>query len=413
MNKNKLLAALPETIPRDRYQEENNGALSPERLRGLADNLSGKTSLLDGIAQPIDLNAVNYHIYTSVLPDLCRLAEYLGYGWYHGVNGSGPGQDYIFVNAGEKGDANPFHQVTGPGFEPNMTHSGKLEGYMSDKRLSLEFVNSHLTYTDPVFDQGSLRWVDEPQNIDIVQFVVDNLKGTSKVSTNFTCEYFTTGQAGAATQKSWQKGWSTQVTSNQTYNNGIVGAMFAKFSISLNESVGASGSTGGNQSTNTSLSEGTRAAIAFSKDTAGFCKGVYAVQTQSGVAAIDFNCMATLEYAVRFYGFLRWGQGKPFTGPTNYHNQFSGSGKRPTFDFTLGNANTPWWTALGEAVSMNASPWAWDKMIANYQCGDWLAKLVHTGKERSTFPIAGVTASMQRKSANWTTVSEEMVDQAS
>ncbi len=399
-----IQASDPST-PHD-YTETNNGAMSPDALEALAANLDGASSLLDGLSQPIDLALVDYNIYTAVFQDLANLANYLGYGWVAGVNGQYVGQDYHYVAPGATGLANGFHTVTGPGFEPNM--NGNASGYMNQKRCSIEFISPRMTYSDPVFDQSSLRWVDAPASTDIVQFEVDNLVGTTPVTSTFNCEYFRTGQAGAATQKSWQNGWNWQLSSTQTFNSGAAEAMFAKFSISVTESGGMTGSTGGNSSTTSSISQGTQETMTFSKATDAYTKGVYAVRTQSGTAAINFSCTATLEFGVRFFGFLRWGGGHAFTGSTNYHNTYSGSGDRPTMDFSLGDATTPWWSALKQAITTNASPWAWDKMAANYGIAGWLDGLASGGAQRCTFPIAGVTASMQRQTANWVTVSQEV-----
>ena len=385
------------------WSEPDTPSFNQGELAKMSHDIQGEPSLLDGIAVPIDLEAVKKKIFDSLLPGLASLANDLGYGWVGGVGTAGVGEGYIYVPSGVKADAGNGYSFTGPGYRPDL--NGPPDGYKSDIRTTIEFVNPHLTFGDTQYSEP--RWLDQtPSNL--TSFHVDNASSTNPVSTNFSIEYSSQGQSGVSASKSWQNSWHFSASSTQTFSSGGEGAFFPTVSISLTEEGGMAGQTGGSQSTSNSVTTGVRSTYSFSHQTPGGYVGDYAVTCVQGKAAVNFTAMATLEFGVTFHGFLRWGGGKKFQGGTNYHNQYSGSGDRPVVPFTLGSKDMPFWQALKEAVDENADPWNWTAMFQQIPSQKQNSEmLTSNAKIMCSFPISGVIASISRYNVGWATLSEK------
>ncbi len=385
------------------WSEPTTPSFSHGELAQMAHDIQGEPSLLDSIAMPIDLEAVKKKIFDAVLPGLASLANDLGYGWVGGVGAPGVGNGYIYVPSGQTADAGNGYSFTGPGFRPDL--NGPPDGYKADIRTTIEFVDVHLTFGDTEYSQP--RWLDQsPSNL--TNFHVDNATSTNPVATNFSIEYSSQGQSGVSTSKSWQNSWHFSVSATETFNEGEAAMMFPNVSFSLTQEAGAAGQSGGSQSTSNSVTTGIRSTYAFSHQTPGGYVGDYAVTAVQGKAAVNFKAMATLEFGVKFHGFLRWGGGKKFQGETNYHNQYSGSGDRPIFPFTLGNKDLPFWDALKEAVDENADPWNWAAMFQQIPSQKQNCDaLISNAKAQCSFPVTGVVASISRYNLGWATVSEK------
>jgi hypothetical protein len=385
----------------------------------LAAQLAGESSILDGISEPISLNEVYRAIFRNLKNDFKVLAECLGYQF--GEATAKP-WDLVWVPPGQtvtKGSprsafANAaWHTVTGPAFAPDYAnHPAQGDGadqLMGEGACSIEFTNLKLTYSTPVLDEASLRWVDAPSSKSLYQLPIDNRKSPTDATLSFSAQAFQQGVVGAVTEKNWNLGWNWQLTANETYNSGGEDMMFPSFSLSLTESGGMTGSGGGSEQTSTQTSIGTTTTVTISEVVPSGDFGVYEVTAMSGTGAVNFTCVATLEYSVSIYGLIR---PAGYTDGGYTGNYFNGDDPKASLSCTLGDKNTPWWDALADNFDQDDGSgiggWEWRKMANAYPGFKWLdyVKGVRaSGKASSSFPVNGVMAAVQRSDVQWTVVS--------
>jgi hypothetical protein len=402
--------------------------VSPDMLKSLASSLVDDNPNLAGLAEPIDLEQVKYRIFKSVLRPLSYLADRLGYGWVAGINavsdrntgkGINLGEDYIWIDSGQKGGRGDWYEFTGPGFSPNYTRQDGVkrdeDQYKFWDRTSFEFVDVGLVYQDTEYSNP--RWLDL-KDTTLYDYDVDNTASGNPVTTNFSLEYFKQGQVGATSQRTWSSNFSWSASSTISYNSGGEGMMFPSVSVSLTTTAGGNESSGSSRSSNnisTLLTSGEHGNINITHATPAYTRGKYGVMGQSGTAVLDFQGKATLVFGVKIHGFLRWGgEGtERFRYPTNFHNDYTKSGDRPTFEFTLGGKKPdgsiePFWVALARAVNTNAAPWNWTAMI-NDGGRSIVDGLIKDSARMCSFPIKGVMAGIQRNNVRWVVIQEEAV----
>ena len=391
---------------------ESTKTVGTDKLKQLAGKAPpSDPSILDGLAQPIRLEDAQVVIFRAIFPQLAAMADNLGYGWVGGVNSDQVGEDYIYVGPGTVlTSSDKKTTITGPAFAPNLVKgpnaSANGTGYMGDIRTSFEFTDVALVTVDSV-KGGSLVMgpETEAQPDSITTFSVDNSAAQAPTTSRFSAQIFTQSAVGVATSKSFSSDFHWDVSMTETFQYG--GEMFPMVSVSSTQSVGASSSSSQSDTTSNNLTKGTTNTYEFSHETPAGVLGEYSIMADSGTVAVAFTSKVVLQFGVKIHGFLRWGGGKPFQGPTNYHVQFSGSGDRPMFDMQFGGKYKSFWQDLADQVAQNAAPWNWNAMFqqipgsqANVQA--LIAKVQQVCK----FPMDGVMASIKRDNVRFKTVSE-------
>jgi len=195
------------------------------------------------------------------------------------------------------------------------------------------------------------------------------------------------------------------VSATTTFSAG--GEFFPSASLSFTASSGASHTTGGSNSTNSNVTQGTTQEYSFSHATPAGMRGVYAVSASQSSITLPFASQSELVFGIKIHGFLRWGGGVAFHGGTNYHNQWSGSGDRPIFEAVFGGGGTPFYQALEAQVSENAAPWAWNAMFAQLPSSRGnVSDLIAAARANARFSAAGAMMAIKRNDVKFQTISE-------
>lgn len=376
-----------------KISEPNTPALDTSELRKRANALVGSSSILDGIREPIDMEVIREKIFRVMLADIRSVANWLGFG-YVGGGRMPDGNDYIYVPTDHSGGEGFNHIPKGPGFTPYMHGLGREFRYQD--RTTFTFENVHLSISG--IEYGPMSREDE-QIDSIAEVTIDNLKGASEVRTSIDIEYSEQGSIEAAFSRNWENAFNWNLSSSETINIGDPAQMFARGTITLTQGFSLDRRSGGSSSNSQTIQKAIRKTFRNEVTTPPERLGFYQANAKSSKCFVPFKAIATLACSCKIHGFLRWGGGKQFEGQTNYHNNYSGSGERPTFDYVLGGQDYPWWDALRAQYEMNASPWNWVKMFQRYESAkrdmDWFTDNQRV-LDRFSFPVRGIIGGVVR-----------------
>jgi hypothetical protein len=377
------------------------------RIPSILDRIPRNDSNRDA---PYTLEEIEYAVFTSIFPQIASLANDLGYGWVAGVNSNSVGGDYVYVPRGTKVKGSGDYEIQGPAFAPNLIQgavspdAGAGEGYRSDLRTSVEFIDVRLVQNSCEGGAAIIEAIDTPTVI--TSFTVNNLVASEPTSTVFSVTVFTQSSIGISSERNWSKSMHWDVSGSVTLSAG--GGYFPSASLTVSGGYGEVGSSGGSETTTNNLTEGTTKEISFSHSTPPGTRGEYEICASEKKITMPFNSNSELVFGIKIHGFLRWGGGQPFHGNTNYHNQYSGSGDRPTVDAIFGGGGTRFYESLQSNISENAAPWAWNAMFREL---GWsrnnIEHLIATAKENCKFPASGVMMTLKRSNFEFKTIREE------
>lgn len=372
---------------------------------------------------PLTLSEIQFRIFRDLFQNVALLANDLGYGWVGGINGKSVGDDYIYVAPGSTVTGSGGYVITGPAFAPDL-HAESAnpagDGYQGDMRTSIEFIDITVISKDSSAGDPVITTDTAPSQI--TTYEVDNLAGGTPVDTIFTNTVFSQSQIGAALSQDWSESFHLDFSSTQTFSAG--GGMFPKASLSLTESVGGSKTDGGSRQSTNSATSGVTDEHSFSHATPAGTSGKYEIVATKGMVVLPFSANSQLAFGIKIHGFLRWGGGKRFMGGTNYHNDWSGSGDRPTIDAVFGGKDSTggfshFSDALKQQIEENAAPWAWDKLFFSDKnptlppiCGvagslGRTNELIRKGDTDTVFPACGAMTQITRNDVKFRVISED------
>jgi len=312
---------------------------SSERLSSI--NKIRCCSFYDEILPLKSLDEVKTRVMDVTLDNLALLAHYLGYGWAAGCRGRVVGEDFL-----RDGDSWISHYQRGCG------------GYMSTQRLKIVYENfsfrvKDMEYLKPeiesmkpiVQDVGEIRNRDSVETETTVRREIK----TVRTVTHSTSSRFKTTVGASITLSYKSPGLIGDVAT---------GTFKASFTLS-----GGKETAQLNQETNGDI-KWDIFAVDESQTTAGNSGTSYQITTSQTKVNVPYKATIQIQFTARLEGFLIWGGGPNGKNP-NYHERWRGSGDRPTFKYTIGSQDVPFYKFLKQVSDRGESPWLWNLLKQN------------------------------------------------
>ncbi|XP_059148930.1 uncharacterized protein LOC131936092 [Physella acuta] len=313
-----------------------------------------------------EASKVKTRIMDTTMSDMALLAHYLGYGWCSGCRAPYVGEDFR-----RTGDA--WHA----------DKSGRCEGYMSDKRLSMaygdwRFEINHIKYGTPVLQDLI------PETIEIVTLENnESFKATKTYSRIIPKVRSVTHTTTSSWKHSDELNGQISYTPPSTVNSTPVVYTF-KYENSTVTSDQNNKENFGILTHSTSKDLNPHSAV----------KLHYIVHKTRTTTTYTATVMA--KFSTELQGFLRWGNG-PNSIESNYHNTYRGSKDRPTFNYKFGDSRTPFYEDLKNKNDAMLSPWLWELMKHAYPDAKSLIDDL-CNKNRYVFHLTGRFDDVIRKS---------------
>ncbi|XP_059173670.1 uncharacterized protein LOC131954154 [Physella acuta] len=284
-----------------------------------------------------ELYKVKTRTMDTTMSDMALLAHYMGFGWCSGCRAAYVGED--FRRSGDTWNADK---------------SGRCEGYMSDKRLSMAYGDwsfgiKDIKYGTPVIQDLT------PETID--SGTIYNNDPTDATKT-ITRSETSVRSVTHTTTSSWKYSHELNVQVSYTppsETGGVGGSIGYKF----------------NYETTTTTSDETKKeqsktfSVSTSKTLKPNSASKWSLVLSKTRTSVTYTATVIAKFSCELQGFLRWGGGASSID-TNYHYQYRGSGDRPTFNYKFGDTSTPFYTALKRQSDTNSQPWLWNDLKNAY-----------------------------------------------
>ena len=272
------------------------------------------------------------------LRNLALLANYLGYGWAGGCRGRLAGQDFL-----REGDTWIAHYQNGCG------------GFMSKNRLKIVYENfsfrvKDMNYLTPEIQEMKpiIQDVGEIHNRDslpTVSIIARQIKSVRTVTHSSTTR-FKSGIAASVTLSYKSPGLIGDVATG-TF----------KASVTL---------SGGNEAAQLNTDENGEikwdiVQVKETQTTEGNAASSYRITTSQKKTNVPYRATIQVQFTARLEGFLIWGG----DSNPNFHETHRGSEERPTFKYTIGTADVPFYKFLKKASDRSESPWLWNLLKQN------------------------------------------------
>uniref|UniRef100_A0A0B7A872 Aerolysin-like C-terminal domain-containing protein n=1 Tax=Arion vulgaris TaxID=1028688 RepID=A0A0B7A872_9EUPU len=280
-----------------------------------------------------DFYSVKTRVMDTTRSRMAYLSHYLGYGWCSGCSSQSIGEGFIRNGDSWIADKN------GP----------YCEGYKADHRLNMAYGNwsfgiKEIKFGEPITEEMYPETADSG-----IIYNHDNTEATETISRTETVKRTVTH----VKTSSWKVGQELGLK----FSYVGVGASY-KFSYENSETT--TDSTGKEQSKEFKVST--------SKTLAPNSAASWKLVVLKTRKTIPYTATIIVRFSTELQGFLRWGGGYN-GGSTNYHHEYRGSEKRPTFNYRFGNAETAFYTDLKRQNDTNSMPWMWTDMKAHYSDG--------------------------------------------
>ncbi|XP_059160878.1 uncharacterized protein LOC131944339 [Physella acuta] len=271
-----------------------------------------------------------------------QLASYLGYGWC---------QSCIAPYDGEDFRRNGYTWVA--------DRSGTCEGFKNDQRLSMvygdwSFGIKEIKYGNPVIEDL------KPESIDSgTIYNNDATKATKAITRTETIVRSVTHTTTSEFKNSKELGLEI------SYTPPPIGGMGATASFKFAYETTTSTTDENNNEQSQSFS------VSTSKEMAPYSAVKWSLILSKTRTTVPYTAVIIARFSCELRGFLRWGEG-PSGKYTNYHQQYRGSGDRPTVNYKFGDATTPFYDALKRQSTPNAYPWLWNDIKSVYPNSEYV-----------------------------------------
>ena len=321
------------------------------------------------------LSDVKTRVMDLTMNDLAYLAHYLGYGWCGGCRAQYVGEDFR-----RKGDE--WHANT----------AGPCDGYKANHRLKLKYRDFKLSvkdikYGSPV-NQTLQPTVFSSGKIDNDHATTLEYKHEEKISSVRTVTHTTTS--------SWIYAHELGIKISYTppgATGGIGSNVNYKFNYEKSSTTKDSTSNKQHKSFELELEKTLNPHSAAS----------YRIMLTKTRYTVSYTATVIAHFSAELNGFLRWGGGSSGNSK-NYHNDYKGSGSRPTVNYRFGSARTPFYTDLKTQSNRNMLPWLWTEMKNRYSGAQDVINLL-TDERRYEFTLTGKFDDVigQHAEVRWTT----------
>lgn len=287
------------------------------------------------------LDEVKTRTMDMTLDNLALLASYLGYGWAGGCRGRRVGEDFL-----RDGDSWRSHYQQG------------CEGYMSKQRLKIVYENfsfrvKKMEYMKPeiesmkpiVQDVGEIKNQDSLATTTTIQRQIK----TVRTVTHSNTERFKTTVGASLTLSYKSPGLIGDVAT---------GTFKGSFTLS-----GGKETAQLNKETNGDI-KWDYVKVKETQTTNANSGSAYQITTSQKKVNVPYKATIQVQFTARLEGFLIWGGGPNGDNP-NYHEKWRGSGDRPTFKYTIGTQDVPFYRFLKQASDRGESPWLWHLLKQN------------------------------------------------
>ncbi|XP_059144925.1 aerolysin-like [Physella acuta] len=269
----------------------------------------------------------------TTMSGMAKLANKLGYAWCGGCRSEAVGED--FRRDGDKWVADK---------------SGRCEGYMSDKRLSMVYDDWSFVIKDITYGKA----VDQDITTDSIDSgTVYNNHPTADTE-SVTRSYTSYRRVTHTTTSSWKN--SHELNVQVTFTPFDLGGGLASYKFNYETSV-----------------------TTFD---ANWTILMYTTKT-----SINYTATIIPKFSIDLQGFLRWGGGAENTY-TNYHYQHRGSEARPTLNYKFGDHDVPFYKALKRQSVAGSLPWLWNDLTNAYTDVEYLINSL-CNENQYTFTITG------------------------
>ncbi|XP_059166186.1 uncharacterized protein LOC131948602 [Physella acuta] len=305
------------------YRGTYNKLYCLEKLRCC--KTAGGTEELD------ELYKVKTRIMDTTMSDMANLAHYMGYGWCSGCRAEYVGED--FRRSGDIWKADT---------------SGRCEGVKSYERLKMAYGDwsfgiKDIKYGTPVIQDLT------PETIDFGTIYNNDPTDATKIMTRYETSVRSVTHT---TTSSWKNSdeLNVQVSYTPPSATGGVGVSVG-YKFNYETSTTTSDETKKEQSKNFLVNtEKTFKPKSASK---------WSLVLSKTRTSVTYTATVIAKFTCELQGFLRWGGGS-HGRYTNYHYQYLGSEKRPTFHYRFGDSSIPFYTALKRLSETNSQPWLWN-----------------------------------------------------
>ena len=281
------------------------------------------------------LEEVKTRIMDVTLFNLALLANYLGYGWAGGCRGRIAGEDFL-----RDGDSWRSHYQKDCG------------GYKSTHRLKIVYENfsfrvKNMEYSKPeieslkpiVQDVGEIKNEDSLSTSTTIQ---RQIKTVRTVTHSSSTRFKTT--VGASLTLSYK--------SPGLIGDVATGTFKGSFTLS-----GGKETAELNKDTNGEI-KWDYVKVKESQTTEANSGTSYQITTSQTKVNVPYKATIQVQFTARLEGFLIWGGGPNGKNP-NYHEKWTGSGDRPTFNYDIGTNEVPFYKFLKQVSDRGESPWLW------------------------------------------------------
>ncbi|XP_059159702.1 uncharacterized protein LOC131943541 [Physella acuta] len=332
-------------------------------VTGLYKSSCDKLYCLDGlrccttvpVQEDVDsFDALKTRVMETTQMELAYLAHYLGFAWSYGCNAHFVGED--FVRNYDSWEAQ---------------RSSRCTGYRNDLRLNITYGNWSFEIKDIRYGAPLIQEMQQPELMDSGVLYNDEPTPATKTIIRSVNNSKVFTHSAYSDWRNFPNYTIQQSSSPFTYGNlfGQQGYIFNGTS-SMNEAEEERTNTFSVSSSKTLLPN-TAAKWYF-----------FVVKTRT---ALTYTAEIVVKFSTNFNSFLR---GVGSATATNYHTTYFNTSDRPNYNYTFGDASTPFYKALKQQSYGNLAPWLWNDMKMAFPEA---SKLINdlTNEDRYVFKIKG------------------------
>ncbi|KAH9488463.1 Aerolysin [Bulinus truncatus] len=280
------------------------------------------------------IEKVKKNIMEKTLKPIANLAHILGYAWCGGCKSPYVGDDFLRHGDTWKGD-----------------NTVRCDGYRSEETLSIKYDHWRLEQKEIIYGDAT----DEVMPPQAVDGGVEYNKGSTPATNKYVRSIAVVNTITHTNTDSWK----------HSHTSGL------KLNFKVKDIAGVELSYAGNyeESHSKAVAEGNSTTNTFTVDISRSLpprsESEWKILVKKSKRIIPYTAVVVAKFSAEFQGFLRWGGG--YNGPsTNYHQDYRGSGQRPTFPYAFGNKLVPFCTDLRNKSHSHAAPWLWSDIKSVY-----------------------------------------------
>lgn len=194
---------------------------------------------------------------------------------------------------------------------------------------------------------------------------LNNRLGTDTITSSASRTYTTQSSYDIASNLRFSNSFSWQLGASENVNFGAPEAMFARFSLTLSESVSGTTSTDKSYSKSEVKSSSRSVTETFNFSCPAHTIRDFEVFATKTTTTATFRARVFLSFAVVFEGPLRYAFEERFKGDGNYHLSASGHQSDDIYTYRLGNDSKTWWEELKENFNNNTGDFDLEKCAEN------------------------------------------------